>query len=59
MVLSVLTGLISGNVNSGGGTSDINPLKGKKNLDYAQFVRHSEHCVLRIDRPSGDCRMGK
>jgi hypothetical protein len=57
MVLPVLTGLISGNVNSGGGTSDNNPLKAKKNLHFPQFVRHREHCVLRIDRPMGDCRM--
>jgi hypothetical protein len=59
MVLSILTVLISGNVNSGGDTSDNSPLKDKNNLDYAQFVGHREHCVLRIDRPTGECRMGK
>jgi len=59
MILSALTGLTSENVNSGGGTSDNNPMKVKKNLHYTQFVRHREHCVLRIDRPTGDCRMGK
>lgn len=46
MVLSVLTGLMSGNVNTGGGTSDNNSLKAKKNLQYTQFVRHREHCAL-------------
>jgi hypothetical protein len=59
VVLSVLTCLISANVNSGGGTCDNNPLKAKRNLYYTQFVCHREHCVLQIDRLTGDCRMGK
>jgi len=59
MVLSVLTGLTSENVNSGGGTSDNNPIKAKKNLHYTQFVRHRENYVLRIDRPTGGCLMGE